>query len=162
MKVKVINRSSNLLPEYKTSGSAGMDVMSNQLVVVGAGKIVAVSTGLFVEIPEGNEIQVRSRSGLALKGIVVNNAPGTIDSDFRGELKVIIKNQTKTNHLIQVGDRIAQLVFAKVEKCEWEETTEELSTTERGEGGFGSTGISTSSRYTQEQMEEYYKAKGIE
>jgi dUTP pyrophosphatase len=121
MKINVINKSNNPLPEYKTSGSAGMDLMSNEYMVVPDGKIYAVGTGLFVEIPEGYEGQVRTRSGLSLKGIVVKNAPGTIDSDFRGELKVILHNQSGEDIVITPGMRIAQLIIAPIEKCEWNE-----------------------------------------
>jgi dUTP pyrophosphatase len=128
------------LPAYATSGAAGMDVVSAEDVTLAPGTRHAVATGLILAIPEGYEVQVRPRSGLALKhGITVPNTPGTIDSDYRGELKVILINHGTEPFMIQRGDRIAQLVLAPVLQAAWEEVAE-LDATERGEGGFGSTG----------------------
>jgi len=128
------------LPAYATTGAAGMDVVSAEDVVLRPGARHAVATGFSVAIPEGYEIQVRPRSGLALKhGITVPNSPGTIDSDYRGELKIILANLSDDSFPIQRGDRIAQLVLAPVTLAEWEEV-DDLDATARGEGGFGSTG----------------------
>ena len=128
------------LPAYATPGAAGMDVVSAETVTIASGARHAVATGLSLAIPEGYEIQVRPRSGLALKhGITVPNTPGTIDSDYRGELKVILINHGSDSFAIARGDRIAQLVLAPVVQAQWREV-EELDETVRGEGGFGSTG----------------------
>lgn len=128
------------LPRYATDGAAGMDVLSAEEVTLVPGSRHAVATGLAVAIPPGYEIQVRPRSGLALKhGISVPNTPGTIDSDYRGELKVILINHGTEPFEIHRGDRIAQLVLAPVTLAEWQEVTE-LDETARGAGGFGSTG----------------------
>jgi dUTP pyrophosphatase len=128
------------LPAYATSGAAGMDVVSAEDVTIAPGARHAVSTGLALAIPEGYEIQVRPRSGLALKhGISVPNTPGTIDSDYRGELKVILINLGDEPFVIARGDRVAQLVLAPVVQAAWDEVVE-LDATERGAGGFGSTG----------------------
>ena len=128
------------LPRYATVGAAGMDVLSAEDVIIEASGRHAVATGLSVAIPPGYEIQVRPRSGLALKhGISVPNTPGTIDSDYRGELKVILINHGPEPFPIHRGDRIAQLVVAPVTLAEWDEVAE-LDETERGAGGFGSTG----------------------
>ena len=128
------------LPAYATSGAAGMDVLAAEDCVIAPGQRHAVANGLAVAIPQGYEIQVRPRSGLALKhGITVPNTPGTIDSDYRGELKVILINHGAGDFTIQRGDRIAQLVLAPVTQAAWEEV-DELDTTTRGAGGFGSTG----------------------
>ncbi len=128
------------LPRYATHGAAGMDVVSAEDVTLDPGARHAVATGLSVAIPFGYEIQVRPRSGLALKhGITVPNTPGTIDSDYRGELKVIMINHGTEPFPIARGDRVAQLVLAPVTQAEWEEV-DSLDETERGSGGFGSTG----------------------
>lgn len=128
------------LPAYATSGAAGMDVISAEDVTIAPGARHAVATGLSVAIPHGYEIQVRPRSGLALKhGITVPNTPGTIDSDYRGELKVILVNLGSEPFAVLRGDRVAQLVLAPVTRASWVETAE-LDQTARGEGGFGSTG----------------------
>lgn len=128
------------LPRYATGGAAGMDVVSAEDVTLAPGARHAVATGLSVAIPPGYEIQVRPRSGLALKhGISVPNTPGTIDSDYRGELKVILINHGAEPFPIRRGDRIAQLVLAPVTLAEWSEVAE-LDDTQRGAGGFGSTG----------------------
>ena len=141
--VKIINTSNNPNPEYKTTGSSGMDVRA---FVAGSIEIAPLSralikTGLFLEMNETLECQVRPRSGLALKkGITVLNSPGTIDADYRGEIGIILMNLSDDKVVIESGDRIAQLVFAKVEKVTLE-NVEVVNKTERGEGGFGSTGI---------------------
>lgn len=128
------------LPHYATEGAAGMDVLSAEDVTLAPGARHAVATGLAMAIPVGYEVQVRPRSGLALKhGISVPNTPGTIDSDYRGELKVILINHGDTDFAVARGDRIAQLVLAPVIRAGWEEVAE-LDDTARGAGGFGSTG----------------------
>lgn len=128
------------LPRYATPGAAGMDVVSAEDVILAPGARHAVATGLAMAIPQGFEIQVRPRSGLALKhGITVPNTPGTIDSDYRGELKVILINHGDEPFAITRGDRVAQLVLAPVIQGRWEEV-EQLDDTVRGSGGFGSTG----------------------
>jgi len=128
------------LPAYATTGAAGMDVVAAEDVAIAPGARHAVATGLALAIPAGFEIQVRPRSGLALKhGVTVPNTPGTIDSDYRGELKVILINHGDTTFVVQRGDRVAQLVLAPVTLASWLEV-EELDVTTRGEGGFGSTG----------------------
>ena len=128
------------LPRYATDGAAGMDILAAEDVTLEPGARHAVATGLAVAIPDGYEIQVRPRSGLALKhGITVPNTPGTIDSDYRGELKVIMINHGADAFPIQRGDRVAQLVLAPVTQAAWDEVAE-LDDTERGAGGFGSTG----------------------
>jgi dUTP pyrophosphatase len=128
------------LPEYATEGAAGMDVLAAEDVTLAPGGRHAVATGLAMAIPAGFEIQVRPRSGLALKhGITVPNTPGTIDSDYRGELKVILINHGSEGFAIRRGDRIAQLVLAPVVQASWL-AVEELDETRRGDGGFGSTG----------------------
>lgn len=128
------------LPVYVTAGAAGMDVVSAEDVTIAPGMRHAVATGLAMAIPEGYEIQVRPRSGLALKhGITVPNTPGTIDSDYRGELKVILINHGSADFAIRRGDRVAQLVLAPVTRASWREV-ETLVETARGTGGFGSTG----------------------
>jgi len=129
------------LPDYATQGAAGMDVVAAEDAAIAPGMRHAVATGLALAIPSGFEIQVRPRSGLALKhGVTVPNAPGTIDSDYRGELKVILINLGDTTFVVQRGDRVAQLVLAPVTRASWLEV-DELDTTVRGAGGFGSTGV---------------------
>ena len=131
--------SENKLPKYETEGSAGMDIASNEDYILKPERRTIISTGLFVEIPQGYELQVRPRSGMAAKyGITVLNAPGTIDSDYRGEIGVILYNSGQSNYEIKKGDKIAQLVLAPITQAEWE-VVENLSSTKRGEGGFGST-----------------------
>ena len=142
MKVGLINKSRHPNPSYKTPGSSGMDIRANikNSIFIKPGEQMAVPTGIFVEIPESFEIQVRPRSGLAFKnGITVLNAPGTIDSDYRGEILVILINHSLKIFEIQDGDRIAQLVVSRVEKIDWQ-NVEKSTLTERGFGGFGSTG----------------------
>jgi dUTP pyrophosphatase len=127
-------------PVYATSGSAGMDVRSAENVTLPPGARKAVATGFAMAIPDGFEVQVRPRSGLALKhGVTVPNTPGTIDSDYRGELKIILINHGDTDFVIERGNRIAQLILAPVVQAAWHEV-EDLDATERGAGGFGSTG----------------------
>lgn len=142
MEVFIINKSTNELPAYETIASAGLDIRAfiEEPIILKPFERKLVKTGLFLEIPVGFEAQVRPRSGLALKnGITVLNSPGTIDADYRGEVGVILINLSQENFEIQSGDRIAQLVFAKVEQASWVKV-DTLSETERGEGGFGSTG----------------------
>ena len=143
MIVKVVNKSNHRLPEYQTAGAAGMDLKADisEPVVLKPGEVQVIPTGLYMAIPEGYEIQVRSRSGLAAKyGIFCLNSPGTLDADWRGNTGVILANFGKHNFVINPGDRIAQAVLNKIEKIEWDEVST-LDNTERGEGGFGSTGI---------------------
>lgn len=129
------------LPSYATSGSAGVDLRASEAAVITSGEFAAVGTGLSVEIPPGYEGQVRPRSGLAAKhGVTVLNAPGTIDSDYRGEIRVILINHGKDAFTVSPGDRIAQMVFAPVARALLAET-EDLSDSERSAGGFGSTGV---------------------
>lgn len=142
MKVKIINKSSFSLPEYKTEGSAGMDLYANieKPKILKPLERVLIPTGIFLSIPFGCEGQVRPRSGLALKhGITLANAIGTIDSDYRGEIKVILINLSNEDFVIDKGDRIAQLIFIKYEKVDFVEVNS-LDDTERGQGGFGHTG----------------------
>lgn len=128
------------LPAYETPGSAGIDLRATDEVLIASGGWTSVGTGLFLEIAEGYEVQIRPRSGLALKkGITVLNAPGTIDSDYRGEVRVILINHSSDDFKVSVGERIAQMVLAPVVQAAWEEVGE-LTSTMRGEGGFGSTG----------------------
>ena len=128
------------LPAYETLGSAGMDIRADKTMHVGPGDVVAIPTGIRLGIPEGWEMQVRSRSGLALKhGLVVMNSPGTIDSDYRGEVMVLLYNSRDEGYTVWAGDRIAQMVLAPVHRVNWV-PTEMLDQTERGEGGLGSTG----------------------
>ena len=141
-KVKVINRSANPLPQYETPQSAGLDLRADisGAIVIAPLERALVPTGLYTEIPEGYEIQVRPRSGLAAKhGITVLNSPGTIDADYRGEIKVIIVNLSGEPYTLNPGERVAQAVFARCYHLEWEET-DTLAYSERGAGGFGSTG----------------------
>lgn len=140
--VKIINQSENPLPAYQTLGSAGMDLQSSSKtdLVIEPGKTALIPTGLFIELPEHLEAQIRPRSGLAFKhGITVLNAPGTIDSDYRGEIKVLLINHSQNNFTIQHGDRIAQMVISQVCKVEWK-PEQTLSQTDRGAGGYGHTG----------------------
>lgn len=142
MKVKIVNRSSFPTPAYATEKSAGMDLKADikEPVTLAPLERVMIPTGLFMALPDGTEAQVRPRSGLAAKhGISVLNAPGTIDADYRGEVKVILVNLSNDTFVINPGERIAQMVVARYEKVEWDEV-EVLDETERGEGGFGSTG----------------------
>jgi len=143
MKVKVINESKHALPSYETTASAGLDVRANIDAPIELKPLerALIKTGLFLEIPEGYECQVRPRSGLAYKnGITVLNSPGTIDGDYRGEVGVILINLSNETFVINDGERVAQLVFAEFKQAEWVQA-DVLSDTERGEGGFGSTGV---------------------
>lgn len=142
MKIKIINKSKHALPSYATVASAGFDVRANidSPMVMKPLERVLVPSGLFMEIPEGYEAQVRPRSGLAFKhGITVLNSPGTIDADYRGELKILLINLSNEAFTINDGERIAQVIIAKHEQAEWIEV-EQLMDTARGEGGFGHTG----------------------
>ena len=143
--IKIINKSTNSLPEYKTTQSSGMDVRAfmenNEYVTLQPMERALIHTGLYIELPEDMEIQVRPRSGLALNdGLTVLNTPGTIDADYRGEVGVILVNLSNVPVNIKNGDRIAQLVFAKVTKIAGFENVEIINDTERGSGGFGHTG----------------------
>ena len=140
--VKIINQSSHPLPAYATPDAAGMDLRANIPVPVSLQPMERqlIPTGIFIELPPGYEAQVRPRSGLALKqGITCLNSPGTVDADYRGELKVILINLSSTEQMIHPGDRIAQMVIGQVEKVEWQPVTE-LIETSRNTGGFGHTG----------------------
>ena len=140
--VKIINKSDLPLPEYQTALSAGMDIHAflEASVCLNPGERQLITTGLYLEIPPGFEIQIRPRSGLALKnGITVLNSPGTVDADYRGEIKVLLINHGAAPFTINKGDRIAQMVLAKHETISWVES-QELNTTERGTGGYGSSG----------------------
>ena len=142
MKVKIVNHSKHALPEYQTPLSAGLDIRANldESVTLRPLERAMIPTGLFVELPEGCEMQIRPRSGLAAKhGITVLNSPGTIDADYRGEIKVILVNLSNEPFTIELGERIAQMIVARYEQIEWQ-PVEELGATERGAGGFGSTG----------------------
>lgn len=143
IQVNVINTSSNPLPAYSTKGSAGMDIRANLQSPVTLQPLERrlITTGLFIELPEGYEAQIRPRSGMAIKqGITCLNSPGTVDSDYRGELKVILINLSNSNQVINHGDRIAQMIIAKTEQAELVSVAE-LNESARGEGGFGHTGI---------------------
>lgn len=142
MTIKIINTSAHALPHYETEASAGMDLRANiqESITLKPLERTIVKTGLFIELPVGYEAQVRPRSGLAAKkGVTVLNAPGTVDADYRGEIGVILVNLSNEDFTIENGERVAQLVIAKHERAEWIEV-EELSSTDRGAGGFGSTG----------------------
>ena len=139
---KIINKSKNPLPKYQTEGASAVDLFAclNETMVLKAKERKVIPTGIYISIPTGHEAQVRPRSGLAIKyGITVLNSPGTIDSDYRGEIGVILINHSKIDFKISNGDRIAQLVLSSYKKIEWEET-DNLDETNRGRGGFGSTG----------------------
>ena len=142
MKVQIVNKSAYEAPFYATVNSAGMDLKANidEPITLEPLQRAMVPTGLYIALPEGTEAQVRPRSGLAAKhGITVLNTPGTIDADYRGEIKVILVNLSNSPFVIEPGERIAQMIVARYEQIEWE-SVEELGTTERGAGGFGSTG----------------------
>ena len=143
MNIKIINKSTHSLPEYETIASAGMDLRANLETAVTLKPLerTIIKTGLFIELPIGIEAQVRPRSGLAAKkGITVLNAPGTVDADYRGEIGVILVNLSNEDFTIENGERVAQLVIAKHERAAWQQV-EVLGETERGVGGFGSTGV---------------------
>jgi dUTP pyrophosphatase len=142
MRIKIVNLSSNELPTYSTESSAGIDLkafLENEILIKPLQRVL-IPTGLFIELPKGYEAQIRPRSGLAIKyGITVLNSPGTIDADYRGEIKVIMINLSKEDFVIKNGERICQMVIAKHEIAEWE-SVDKLEETKRGEGGFGHTG----------------------
>jgi dUTP pyrophosphatase len=143
VKIKIINKSGHKLPHYETLASAGMDLRADleSPITLKPLERAIVPTGLYMELPVGYEAQVRPRSGLAAKkGITVLNAPGTIDADYRGNVGVILVNLSNEDFTVENGERIAQMIIAKHERAEWEEV-ETLSETDRGEGGFGSTGV---------------------
>ena len=142
MKVQIVNKSAYEAPFYATVNSAGMDLKANieEAITLAPLQRAMVPTGLYIALPEGTEAQIRPRSGLAAKhGVTVLNTPGTIDADYRGEIKVILVNLSNETFTINPGERIAQMVVARYEKVEWEEV-DTLDATERGAGGFGSTG----------------------
>ncbi|WP_432711908.1 dUTP diphosphatase [Pedobacter sp.] len=142
MKINIINKSAQPLPQYETAHAAGMDMrafLENEIVIKPLQRVL-IPTGLHIELPVGYEAQIRPRSGLAYKhGISIVNSPGTIDADYRGEIKVLLVNLSDTDFVVNNGDRIAQMVIAKHETITWE-TVAELSDTARGEGGYGHTG----------------------
>jgi dUTP pyrophosphatase len=143
MLIKIINKSSNPLPKYSTEFSAGMDLCANltEELTIKPLQRVLVPTGLYMELPEGYEAQIRPRSGLAIKsGITVLNTPGTIDCDYRGEIKVILVNLSDQDFVVHHGDRICQMVIAKYEQAQFQ-VVEQLSDSVRSDGGFGHTGI---------------------
>ena len=143
IKISIGNKSSNPLPAYETAGSAGMDLRANlnEPITLQPFERNLIPTGLFIELPEGYEAQIRPRSGMAIKqGVTCLNSPGTVDADYRGELKVILINLSKEAQVINHGDRIAQMIIAKTEKAEMI-LVEQLNESVRGEGGFGHTGI---------------------
>ncbi|WP_456243268.1 dUTP diphosphatase [Thermonema rossianum] len=143
MKVKIVNKSKHPLPSYATAGSAGMDLRANlnEAVTLQPLERALIPTGLYVQLPEGYEGQIRPRSGLSIKkGITLINCVGTLDSDYTGEIKLGVVNLSNEPYTIEDGERLAQLVVARYEQVEWE-PVETLEATERGEGGFGSTGI---------------------
>lgn len=143
VKIKILNTSTNALPEYATEGSSGMDIRASLLSPVSLKPMERqlIPTGLFIELPMGHEAQIRPRSGLALKqGITCLNTPGTIDSDYRGEIKVLLVNLSDREQMINNNDRIAQIVICKVEKAAFI-LVQQLEETDRGAGGFGHTGL---------------------
>lgn len=143
MKIKVINKSNNPLPKYESSQAAGLDIRADidHPIIISPMKRCLIPTNLYTAIPSGYEVQIRPRSGLALKkGITVLNTPGTIDADYRGNWGIILMNLGDEEFIVNPGDRIAQAILNKVEQIEWEEV-ESLDETERGQGGFNSTGI---------------------
>lgn len=142
MKIKIVNTSRHPLPSYETAYSAGMDLRArlDEPVLLKSLERTLIPTGLFIELPEGYEAQIRPRSGLAIKkGISLVNTPGTIDADYRGEIKIILINLSNEDFLVEDGERIAQMVISRHEKAEWIQV-EELNDTDRGEGGFGHSG----------------------
>ncbi len=143
MNIRIINRSSHSLPAYETQASAGMDLRANieEAIVLKPMERKLIPTGLFIELPVGYEAQIRPRSGLAYKhGISILNTPGTIDADYRGEIKVLLINFSDTEFMVNNGERIAQMVIARHEQVIWEQV-EILSDTVRGAGGYGHTGV---------------------
>lgn len=142
MEIKIINKSNHVLPAYETAHAAGMDLRASltEEIIIKPLQRFLIPTGLFIELPVGYEAQIRPRSGLAYKhGITVLNSPGTIDADYRGEIKVLLVNLSDTEFKVSNGERIAQMVIAKHETVDWQ-LVDELSVTDRGEGGYGHTG----------------------
>jgi dUTP pyrophosphatase len=142
MKIKIVNKSQNILPHYGTTQSAGMDLRADLAVPVVLKPLERklIPTGLFVQLPDGYEAQIRPRSGLAInKGVTVLNSPGTIDADYRGEIKIILVNLSQEDFIVNNGERIAQMIISSYNKVDWEEVSM-LDESERGEGGFGHTG----------------------
>ena len=143
MKIRIVNHSAHPLPAYETVASAGMDLRANNAdpVVLASLERSMIPPGLYIELPDGSEAQIRPRSGLAAKyGITILNSPGTIDADYRGEIRIILVNLSKEPFTISRGERIAQMIISRHEQAEWIEV-EELNHTERGTGGFGHTGV---------------------
>lgn len=143
MQVKVINKSKHTLPSYQTDSAAGMDLRANigEDISLAPLQRVLIPTGLFIELPQGYEAQIRPRSGLAFKhGLTVLNSPGTVDADYRGEIKVLLVNLSNETFVVKDGERVAQMVVAKHEQVIWE-SSDLLSDTMRGAGGYGSTGV---------------------
>ena len=143
LKVKIVNNGTQQLPEYATPQSAGMDLRANidKPILLKSLDRILIPTGLHISLPEGYEAQIRPRSGLAIKkGITCLNTPGTIDADYRGDVGVILVNLSREDFVVQPGERIAQMIIGKFEQAEWE-VVENLDETERGEGGFGHTGV---------------------
>ncbi len=143
MKIKIVNRSAHALPAYETIASAGMDLRANneEPVVINSLERALIPTGLYIELPDGYEAQIRPRSGLAARhGLTILNSPGTIDADYRGEIRVILVNLSKEPFTVNRGERIAQMIISRHETAEWVEV-ETLNETERGAGGFGHTGV---------------------
>ena len=143
MQIQIVNKSNNPNPTYQTKFSAGMDLISylEEPIIIKHGEFKLISTGIHIKLPESFEAQVRSRSGLALKkGVTVLNSPGTIDSDYRGEIRVILINHSKNDFIVKSGDRIAQLIIAKHESIIWK-NVDSIDSSVRGDGGFGSTGL---------------------
>ena len=142
IEIKIVNKSSNILPEYATAGSSGLDIRAdlNEPITIQSLERVLIPTGLYIEMPQGYEAQIRPRSGLAIKhGLTCLNTPGTIDADYRGEIKIILINLSQEAHVISHGDRIAQMVIQKIEKANLV-SVDVLNETERSAGGFGHTG----------------------
>jgi len=143
MKVKIVNKSKHPLPQYATAGAAGVDLRANidAPITLAPGERKLIPTGIYIGLPDGYEAQVRPRSGLALKhGISVCNTPGTIDPDYSGQIGVVLINHGQENFIVNDGERIAQMIISKFERAEWD-VVEELDETERGEGGYGHTGV---------------------
>jgi len=143
MKIKIVNKSKHPLPEYATAGAAGVDLRANidAPITLAPGERKLIPTGIYIGLPDGYEAQVRPRSGLALKhGISVCNTPGTIDPDYSGQIGVVLINHGQENFIVNDGERIAQMIISKFERAEWD-VVEELDETERGEGGYGHTGV---------------------
>ena len=142
MKIRIVNKSQNSIPLYSTTQSAGMDIRADlaESLVLKPFERKLIPTGLFIQLPDGYEAQIRPRSGLAInRGVTVLNSPGTIDADYRGEIKIIMINLSQEDFIIHPGERIAQMIISAYKQVEWEEV-EQLDDSERGQGGFGHTG----------------------